>query len=256
MQHELSASRYEEHVGYAIEAVREAGQYLVSLSEGQRSVHARPPHDVKVAGDITSESIIVNAIRRHWRWSILSEESGEDGEPSPEGERWIVDPIDGSFNFYKGIPLAAISVALWKEDEPILGVIYDFPRHDLYAGLVGVGAWRDNERIHVSDVRRREEAVLATGLPVTAAGDPDYIAWLSRTFAAFGKIRMFGSASLSLAYLAAGSVDAYGEDDIFLWDVAAGIALTRAGGGHAHFEPTGSRYGLKVRCASHPALWE
>jgi myo-inositol-1(or 4)-monophosphatase len=233
----------------------EAGEYVLSLSEGQRLVRAKTNHDVKLAGDETSESIILNVLTQERSYPILAEESGFHGTIEPEHPHWIVDPIDGSFNFYRGIPFGAISIALWQGDTPLLGVVYDFSHDDLFVGIVGSGAWRNAEMIHVSNISRQGEAVLATGIPVSSLRDERYADRLVEMFRHFGKIRMFGSAALSLAYLACGRVDAYGEDEILLWDVAAGIALVEAAGGHTRHQPTETPHGLEVRCGASESIW-
>lgn len=256
MQDALAKFAYREELAIAQRAAREAAQYLSSLSEGQRSVQADLPHDVKLIGDVTSESIILTNIQNESPHPVITEETGVHGHLSNEAPYWVVDPIDGSFNFYRGVPLVAISIGLWKGNEPLLGLICDFQKDELFLGAVGYGAWLNNRPISVSNVDQREESILATGVPVAAAGDPDYATRLSEKILTFRKIRMFGSAAISLAYLACGRIDAYSEDEILLWDVAAGIALVRAAGGNVWFEETTRDYGLRVRAAANARIWE
>ena len=256
MQEELANFAYREELATAQRAAREAAQYLSSLSEGQRSVQADLPHDVKLTGDVTSESIILNNLQHESSHPIITEETGLHGTISSDTPYWIVDPIDGSFNFYRGVPLVSISIGLWKGNEPLLGLICDFQKDELFLGAVGHGAWLNNRPISVSKVDSRQDSVLATGVPVASVGDPEYATRLSEMFLSFGKIRMFGSAALSLAYLACGRIDAYSEEGILLWDVAAGIALVRAAGGNVWFEKTDRSYGLRVRAAASSQIWE
>ncbi len=256
MRDRLRAYEFRMDLQLATRAVREAGQYLSSLSEGVRSVHTDLPHDVKLSGDITSESMILNVLQAESDYAILTEETGVHGERVTGEPYWIVDPIDGTFNFYRGIPLVAISLALWRDNEPLFGVIFDFQHDEIFIGVVGLGAWLNGNPISVSRVKERGEAVLTTGLPVGSVGDEQYVGRLSEMFESFGKIRMMGTAALSMAYLSCGRVDAYAEEEILLWDVAAGIALTRAAGGSVTYSPTDKPHGLVVRGASDARIWE
>jgi myo-inositol-1(or 4)-monophosphatase len=122
--------------------------------------------------------------------------------------------------------------------EPLLGVVYDFNRDEMFTGLVTEGAWLNGMPIKVSDVVEESKAVLCTGFPIST--DFSELALLNfvKDIQSYRKVRLIGSAALSLAYVASGRVDAYQENDIAIWDVAAGIAIVKAAGGVAHFRPS------------------
>lgn len=144
---------------------------------------------------------------------------------------WIVDPLDGSINYSEGIPLSCVSVGLWQNTSPILGVIYDFNRDLLYEGVIGRGAWLNKYPIRVKPYRCSAKAILCTGFPASMDFSKlEMISFITRV-KKFRKIRMFGSAALSLAFVASGKVDAYYENNVKIWDVAAGLALVKAAGG-------------------------
>jgi len=139
--------------------------------------------------------------------------------------------LDGSINYYHDIPLCCVSVSLWQDQNPILGVIYDFNRDDLYEGIVHDGARLNGNPIKVRNLRKAEESIICTGFPSAMEYTTSAIENFVRQIIRFRKVRLLGSAALSLAYVAAGKVDAYYEKNIKIWDVAAGLALVQAAGG-------------------------
>ncbi|MDA2909549.1 hypothetical protein MYX04_01310 [Nitrospiraceae bacterium AH_259_D15_M11_P09] len=216
----------------AEEAVRCAGKFLVHARTYEPKIVAELERDVKLAADRESEERIIHVLRQKSNFTILSEEHGTNRgvDPCPE-LRWIVDPLDGSVNYLKGIPLCCASVGLWREEEPLLGAIYDFNRGELFTGIVGVGAWLNGMSIRVSSTSKRDQALLCTGFPVSTDFSCDSLGRFVEQVREHKKIRLFGSGALSLAYVAAGRADAYYERNIKLWDVAAGLAIVGGGGG-------------------------
>jgi len=160
-------------------------------------------------------------------------------------------------NFSRTLPFCAVSIALGTVNTPMLGVVYDFNRDDLFSGVVGAGAWRNGAPMQVSRITETSRAVLTAGFPVNFVYEDGPLMQFAQMARRFRKLRMFGSAALSLAYVAAGLADAYAEDDIMLWDVAAGLALVEAAGGHVRCEETGRlKWSRVVRCAAHASIWE
>src|SRR6266851_4415081 len=221
-------------------AARSAGRSLRARSD--LTVLSSKGKDIKLAADRQSEQMIVDVLRSNSTFSILSEETGEIGEsPALHQPRWLVDPIDGSYNYKRGIPACCVSIALWTSQAPLLGVIYDFTREELFSAIVGEGAWLNRDRLQITVARRRREAVLFTGFPVGSKRTASDLGRLAREMSAYKKVRMIGSAALSLAYVACGRGDVYHEDGIMLWDVAAGLALLRAAGGRFVLKPYSRR---------------
>lgn len=226
----LPAETLKSYLSLAVQAAKKAGQFL--LTTGAGAVVADLPHDVKLAADRNVEDIIVRLLRQHSDFPLLAEEQGRlAASDGSTGLRWIIDPLDGSLNFLQGIPFCCVSIALWRHQEPLFGVVYDFYRQELFTGLVGHGAELNGNPIQVSDTRETGKAILCTGFPASTDYAPEALLPLVEQLRRYKKVRLLGSAALSLAYVAAGRADAYFERDIKIWDVAAGLALVQAAGG-------------------------
>lgn len=207
--------------------------------------------DVKILADKRLESVIVKRLLEESQYPVLSEEAGYlAGSEKDTDYRWIVDPLDGSLNFSRGIPINCISIALWKGMESVLGLVYDFNRDECFLGLVGEGAWLNGFPIMISEVPEKSKAVLCTGFPVSTDFSRKSLLEFIEHIKDYKKIRLFGSAALSLAYVACGRADAYMENDIKIWDVAAGIALVRAAGGVVEYCRTDRKNTLRVKASN------
>jgi myo-inositol-1(or 4)-monophosphatase len=216
-------------------ACDEASRLLVADFGKDAGVESVAAKDIKTAADRHAEKVIERVLQP-LGFPMLAEEDRKDAS-ADHGVRWLIDPLDGTMNFARGFPLCAVSIALWQDEEPILGVVHDLFSSNVYAGVVGEGAWLDGRPIHVSGVSEFGQAILATGF----SSGRDYGAESLGNFVGkvqqFKKVRMLGSASLMLAQVAAGRFDVYEEEDIYLWDVAAGVALVAAAGGRARITP-------------------
>lgn len=213
-----------------------------AMDLARQIVRDRAPSMVDAKGDRDMVSDIDLEIERRVR-RYLSEQSPdvafvgeEEGDAAGLGElQWVLDPIDGTANFVKGIPLYSISLALVDGDKPVLGVI-DLPADDCrYSAAAGWGAYCGDRPIRVRPTARLEEAIVSFG--DYAVGDQAEVknrirlAVTSRLAAQAQRVRMFGSAAIDLAWLAHGRTDAaiiFGNDP---WDVAAGAILVREAGG-------------------------
>ncbi len=211
----------------AVHAAKEAGDFL--RQRERIHVDASEGKDIKLSSDKISEKIIMDIL---WESGIpiLSEEYGFKGE---EGKLcWIIDPLDGTINYFKGMDeMACVSIALWEEDRPVLGVVYRFMKDELYYGGEGIGAYMNDVPIRPSDIRRTEDAVMAAGFPVKRAYDTESLSQFVKQVQHFKKVRMLGAAAIMSTFVACGKFDAYLEDEIMLWDVAAGAAIVKAAGG-------------------------
>lgn len=222
-------------LGNVSQIARDAASYVIQGRDNLRNVQCELQRDVKVEADRRLENFILERLPGGPGFKILSEESGllQNGENNG-GYWWIVDPLDGSLNYSRGIPLSCISLALWRGMEPVLGVVYDFNRDELFTGVEGSGAWLNDVPIRVGECKCRGNAVLCTGFPVASDFSPDALMKFVKSIIDYKKIRLLGTAALSLAYVAAGRADYYCEDNIKLWDVAAGLALVKAAGGNVY----------------------
>jgi myo-inositol-1(or 4)-monophosphatase len=157
-------------------------------------------------------------------------------ELSPElvrdGLVWIVDPLDGTTNFLHGFPSYAVSIAAAVDGELQAGVVHQVPRQETFAAARGAGAWRGDQRIGVSTIRDPAFALIGTGFPFKDTTSLEaYLSQFARVAAQTSGIRRPGSAALDLADVAAGRFDAFWEQRLSAWDVAAGVLLVREAGG-------------------------
>ncbi len=239
----------------AVEAVTTAGDLLLKLRKQPLQVLSEVAHDIKLQADRQAEEQILYILNQRLPLPVLTEESGEHGAVAENSLMWVVDPLDGTFNYSRGMPQCCSAVGLWADGRPLVGAIYNFFSYELITGIVGQGAWFNGRRIAASGVRDPAKASLATGFPhqleLTDAGLGAFV----RQVQAFKKIRMLGSAALMGAYVACGWVDAYVEADVWLWDVAAAAAICRAAGGVVAVRPgTAGRWAREVVFAATPEL--
>ena len=206
-----------------------AGNFLVKYKGTELTVLHNEGRDLKLQIDIDTENIIKDYISAHSNFSILGEETGASNELIEFF--WVVDPLDGTSNFLRGIPISCVSIALVKNMQPILGVIYDFNNEDFYFGHLESKAFGNDQEIKVSSISKKNESTLVTGIPAKTNYSDDEFNQLISSFQAWKKIRMIGSAAMATIYVASGKVEAYKENGIFLWDIAAGAAIVNAAGG-------------------------
>ena len=204
--------------------------------------------EMKAAAD----SIIEDEIIRHLTptgLAILSEESGEISSNSNSNStlRFIVDPIDGTVNFIRGICSSGISIALFENNKPLFGVIMVYPSGDMAWGGKEIGAYINDIPMQVSEISDVSKSVLCTGIPSRFnLDDNDNILNLNNLLIKFGKVRMLGSASIALLQVAKGSAEFYTEQDIMLWDIAAGLAIVEGAGGEISMLPGNYKYSFNV----------
>ena len=189
------------------------------------------PGDFVTASDKRVEKIIMKELEKS-EYSILSEETGVV-EGKDKDKRWIIDPIDGTFNFLNGLPHFAISVAYEEKSEIISGIIFDPIKNEMFFAEKGKGAYLNNSRIRVSNKSDFKNACLVTGGPKFTSKKREFIfeEYQKVSTEIHGYIRKSGSAALDLAYVAAGRFDGYWQREINYWDIAAGLILIRESGG-------------------------
>jgi myo-inositol-1(or 4)-monophosphatase len=237
----------------AVEAARGAVKLIFQdLSDDNREIMVDLPRDVKIKADTRSESFITEELSMKSPYPILSEENDLTKIELNDNEYcWIVDPLDGSLNYSRGIPINCISIALWKGMEPLLGVVYDFNRNEIFTGIANQGAWLNSIPIKVGTVKEKSKAVLFTGFPVGTNFSQKSLLAFVNDIKEYKKIRLLGSAAVSLAYVACGRGDCYRENDIKIWDVAAGLALVKAANGLIKYTFSKNTYTLKVEAKNH-----
>jgi myo-inositol-1(or 4)-monophosphatase len=203
----------------------------------QLQVSRKGPADFVSMADKRAEQTIVEELRTaRPDWGMLLEEGGEI-EGNPEKPRWIVDPLDGTTNFLHGVPHFSISIAVEEKKlgggtEITQGLVYQPLTDEGFWAEKGRGAWLHDARLRVSARRDMADSLIGTGIPHCGRGDA---AQWAKIYSAVGPqvsgVRRFGSAALDLAWVAAGRMDGFWEDDLDLWDTAAGVLLVREAGG-------------------------
>lgn len=227
-----------------IKAARKAARSLVKdFREVENlQVGAKGPGDFVTKADISAESILKEELlgaRPNYGW--LAEEAPEEIPGADPTRRWIVDPLDGTTNFLHGLPHWAVSVALEHKGEVVAGVILDPTKDEMFVAEKGQGAWLNDTRLRVSGRRRMIESLFATGLPFGGRSDlPAALRDLGRLMPVCAGVRRWGTASLDLAYVAAGRYEGFWERRLNPWDMAAGLVILREAGGLAEpIDPKG-----------------
>ena len=218
-----------ERLEFSRKLARDAGR-LAHSAFGQSATSMKGRHDVVTAMDREVERFIRKAIAaRYPNDAIIGEEEGGGG-----GERlWLIDPIDGTANYARGIPHYCVSIGYLEHGVPVIAAVHD-PSHDwLFSAARGEGAWRDGERLAVSPCADLGAATVECGWS-TRRSTADYLDLISRVMAAGCAIRRVGSGALGLTDVAAGKSEAYCELHINAWDCAAGILLVQEAGGHTN----------------------
>ena len=213
-------------------AVKEAGKYLLSNKSSLNQELSATNRDIKLQADIKAEEIIKDIIKRESKIPILAEESGMSVRETSK-YLWVIDPLDGTANYSRDIPLCCVSIALLSDTQPVLGVIYDFNNDELYEGSISTSAFLNGQKISVYKIKKSQDGVLVTGLPNDTDFSDDAMMIMIKSFQNWRKVRMIGSAALASVYIASGKADLYMEKKSYLWDIAAGAAIVNAAGGEA-----------------------
>ena len=218
----------------AKKASLQSAKLLINQKKLVNDVISNEGRDIKLRADVESENIIKKYLKDNSDLPILAEESGANEDLG--SSFWVVDPLDGTSNYSRDFPICCISIALIHENKIILGVINDFNRNIIFEGSTETPAMMNSKLISVSDISDKTKATLATGLPAKGSYKDEAMLALAKEFTQWKKIRMIGSAAMSCAYVASGQFDQYQENGIFLWDIAAGLAIIKAAGGNYHYK--------------------
>src|SRR5881398_1238940 len=217
-------------------AARAAGKLLCQNFQQRQRVHAVAAHDIKLEIDVKAQELISQLLLDEFPAHALYGEEGIVGDQSSD-HKWIVDPLDGTVNYFYGIPHFCISIALRLRGEIMVGVIYDPIRDEMWTGQKGETPRLNGHHFHVSERADLAEAVISVGLSKTDDTIEAGLPLLQRMIHRVRKCRLLGSAALDMAYVACGRLDAYIEQGISLWDVAAGWILVETAGGSVEVKP-------------------
>jgi myo-inositol-1(or 4)-monophosphatase len=220
----------------AEKAARAAGQLLRKNFGRPQRVNAVAAHDIKLQIDIQTQELITKLLLKEFPRHALYGEEGIVGDQSSE-HQWIVDPLDGTVNYFYGIPHFCVSIALRRRNEVMVGVIYDPIRREMWKGQKGETSKLNGDPVHVSDRADLAEAVVSVGLAKTGETINANFPLLQQMVHRVRKCRVLGSAALDMAYVACGRLDAYIEQGISLWDIGAGWLLVENAGGTVDLRP-------------------
>jgi myo-inositol-1(or 4)-monophosphatase len=216
----------------AIRAAKKAGAIQKNHYGRVRKIRYKSKNKLNLVTEVDQkcEKAILSLLRAAFpTHNVWGEESGRGSMVSEY--TWLVDPLDGTTNYAHGYPFFCVSIALVKKNEPILGVIYDVLRDELFTAEKGKGAFLNGKRLRVSSTRSLAESLLSTGFAY-AVRETHYNLDNFRRFVLTAQgVRRDGSAAMNLAYVAAGRFDGFWERGIQAWDMAAGILMVREAGG-------------------------
>ena len=225
------------NINVMVNACRKASKHIIrdfgEIEKLQTSV--KGPGDFVTMTDKKVEEILIEELRKaRPKYSVLSEEIGEIKNDDSEDFKWIIDPIDGTSNFLHGIPHFAISLALENKKEIICGIVFDPIKNEIFSAEKGNGAYLNNQRMRVSARKKLKDCLIVTGGPRQNHQNKEVCIEEYKKFSSkvLIPIRKMGSASLDMAYVAAGRCDGFWQRNLNYWDIAAGVLLVKEAGGY------------------------
>lgn len=233
----------------AIKAAFSAGEIIKSYNGKREKLHVelKGRHDLVTQADVESEKVITSIIAENRPKDAFFGEETSEGKPLGPERTWIVDPIDGTTNFTHGFPVFCVSIGLYENHKPLLGLVYEVNSGELFFAEKGKGAFLNNKPISVSTVEKPENALLGTGFPYRDLSlVDDYLELFKVFMRETHGVRRPGSASYDLACVAAGRLDGFYEYGLAPWDVAAGACIIQEAGGVV-YDWTGTENWLEGR---------
>lgn len=228
---EIQIMNYSGYGQAAAWIAEEAGRLLLSEFSGERQISHKGRIDLVTEMDTKSEKLILDFIKREYpEDSILSEEDGATG--GCNGNRWIVDPLDGTTNYAHGFPFFAVSIAVESEEGELLSAAVSAPyMNELYTAVKDGGAYLNGKKIKVSSIETLTDSVVATGFPYDVIETGENLKYFTDFLYKTQAVRRPGSAALDLCAVAAGRFDGFWEFGLKAWDTAAGTLIVREAGG-------------------------
>jgi myo-inositol-1(or 4)-monophosphatase len=214
----------------AVEIARESGALLANYLERRVGFELKGEFDLVTEADRASERLVVERLRSHFpSHGIVAEEGG--GHESASEYTWYVDPLDGTTNFAHSFPMFNVTLGLQRAGEPVVGVVYDPIRQEMFTAERGAGAYLNNRRIKTSSVKKLADSLASTGFPSRKRHHNVNIHFYYQLAMASHGVRRTGSAAIDLAYVACGRLDFFWEFGLKPWDMAAGTLLVQEAGG-------------------------
>ena len=248
----------------AVAAARAAGDLMTRNFHSIKKIDSATQHDIKLELDRLSQKTIEKKLQKHFPAIPILGEEGITGDPTAPA-RWVVDPIDGTVNFTYGIPHACVSIALQVSRtgsakskvervaktgeamyETIVGVVYDPFCDELWTAVRGGPARLNNRVIRVSQRTKLDEAIVSIGFAKEVSTMEKMLPTFMELIRRVRKVRIMGSAALSMVYVASGRMDAYLEYGLRLWDIAAGGLILECAGGDFSHQPLPGEYTYQI----------
>ncbi len=237
------------YVAVCEEVARRCGQVLLAM-QGRSAVQEKGPKDLVTEADFASQEVARSVLREAFpAHRFVGEETlplspaGGSSAHASEDYCWIVDPLDGTLNFVRGLPNYAVSVALRHGPDILVGGVYDPVLDEYFAAARGQGATLNGQRLAPARCRQLSQALVAASLPTEIPRDSPDVRCFIEVMHQAQSIRRLGSAALNLCYVAAGRLDAYWATCVKIWDVAAGQLIVREAGGQLT-RPDGSDFAI------------
>ncbi len=243
----------QEYANIAADVARKAGIRLQSIHE--RRINSDAGNDVKLQEDVESELFIRELLASTNIPVIGEEHGGDDSLMSGDSLYWVVDPIDGTYNYLRGMRGVCVSIGLMRGLTPVVGAIYDFTSDELYVGGKGLPLTLNGKEVKPRWADKISQAALMTGFPNATDYSDDNLKRFVLSAQTFKKVRMVGSACVAIAWVALGRADSYAEDRLYLWDIAAGLSLIESAGGVYKVSPAkleGKPFCVSIRAAAKP----
>ena len=223
------STRFAEERRVAIETALDAGELLMAHFRQPQSVKYKSGKDFTTAMDSQTETLIKTTIAKRFpSHGFLGEEQGGSGQTDYQ---WIIDPIDGTFNYAFGLPFFTVSIALVHQAEPLVGVIYDPYYRELFFAQLGGGTWLNTAPVRVSARERLGDAMICMDFSYDVDERVFSLERMKRLIPHIRSFRVLGSAALGLAYVASGRMDAFFHQELKPWDWAAADLLVKEAGG-------------------------
>ncbi len=249
----------------ATQAARAAGKLMRQNLNRPKRVNESTQHDIKLELDVRCQKLIERTLRKAFPTVAILGEEGILGDPAAAA-RWVVDPIDGTVNFTYGIPHACVSIAFQVRDDQsrhagdplrgyttLVGVVYDPFLDEMWTAVRGERAKLNGKPIQVSNRAKLDEAIIAMGFAKYTKTLALMLPVFNQLVHRVRKVRLLGAAALSMTWTAAGRLDAYIENGVRLWDVAAGGLIVECAGGEFWWEPVEGDYAVEI-CVSNGKL--
>ena len=242
----MSDIDFSSELNIAIKAAMVAGKHLSENKDELNKLSLSDKRDTKLQADVSSENLIKQVIRDDSNYEILAEESGKSSDNLGE-TFWVIDPLDGTANYNRNIPICCVSIGMVTNLKPVFGVIYDFNNDELYVGdCIKKTATLNKNAIYVSDISKKDEGIVVTGLPFSTDYSDSSLQKLISDMQVWKKTRMIGSAAMASCYVASGKAEMYKEKGIYLWDIIAGAAIVESAGGSAEILNIRENYQVDV----------